>query len=126
MNNITVVLRYTNEIAFLNRMASIGMAERVFDEGEGSPLMRFTDWEVNASGNTDQDNGSQFIAGLMAADIADKFPPDNNPAFALVWRSDELDCDENQMPWPTYSVEDRDEDGNGLGTYHQRGVGGIA
>jgi hypothetical protein len=124
-NKITVVLRYTNETAFLNRMASIGLAERVFEEGRGSPLMRFG--EVNTSVKADEDTGENYLTILLNKSDADKFPPSNNPAFALIWRSDECELGgPDHFPWPTYSVEDRDEGGVGLGTFHQQGVGGIA
>ena len=124
MSNLIVVLRYTNETAFLNRMASIGLAERVFEEDEGSPLMRWGQGG-NASPSKSVDingdlTGEEFIAIRFSESDADKMPPDNNPAFALVY-----DPRDPESVWPTFTVNTFDVDGNIAGV-RQQGVGGLS
>jgi hypothetical protein len=42
--------------------------------------------------------GDKYQAARMPVDDLGKFPPDNNPAFALVYRADE------GGDWPTYNI----------------------
>jgi hypothetical protein len=69
----------------------------------------------------------------MSQSQANKLPPDNNPAFSLLWREDDLTYEVNdgegetymtQYPWPEVEVNTYDEDGNINGTVLQ-GVGRI-
>ena len=59
----------------------------------------------------------------------DETDPENRVVITMSYREKTITptYHENvQPPRPTYSVEDRDENGNGLGTYHQQGMGIIA
>ncbi|MCK4783660.1 MAG: hypothetical protein KAV87_07920 [Desulfobacteraceae bacterium] len=105
-------------------MASIGLAERVFDEGEGSPLMRWGHGG-NATPSKSVDingdfTGEEFIAIRFPEDDADKMPPDNNPAFSLVY-----DPREEDAVWPTFTAANTDINGN-ITELVQQGVGGLA
>ena len=74
---------------------------------------------------TDQKNGNKGIMIRFAAIVGTKIPIGTRTEY-IKWRSDELDGAGNQLPLPTFNVEDRDENGAGLGTYHKQTVGRIA
>lgn len=124
MKYVPVVLRYTNKIAFDNRMKAIELSERNFDEGKYCGLQRWGQGGNSSPSKSVDINGDftgeEFIAIRFPEDAIDKMPPDNNPAFALVY-----DPRDEDAVWPTYAVNTTDADGNITGV-RQQGVGGLS
>lgn len=113
-----VIFKYSNETAFQNRLNAIGHGAH--DDAEKRHKLRRQVGLFLGHPTTDI-NGDAFQRARMSAEDADKFPPANNPAFAIVWRSDEFENDE-LLPEPQVEVEALDVDGNPDGTRMQ-GVG---
>ena len=116
-----VIFRYGNETAFWNRLASLGMAERKAEDG--SRLKLIDRGFLIMTPVLEDIHGNKYQRARMDASDADKFPDDNNPAFAIVWRSDET-TEENENPEPMVEVTEYDENGDEVGTRMQA-VGGF-
>ena len=102
---VDCVLRFSNENAMRGRLASIGISLDEIDTE--TPFY------------VDVVSGETYFTIRLMGNAADKFPPNNNPAFSLVYRADEDEV------WPTYTANTYDIDGNITGTYQQE-VGKIA
>lgn len=113
---IDVILRYENEIAFWNRMAAINHPMRVNEDN--SPV-KVENHAFEVMTPTIEDiNGDKFLRARMIPSDADKLPPNNNPAFTILWRSD------INLPEPEIEITDYDEYDNVSGTRMQA-VGGF-
>ena len=122
---MVIVCRWTNDTAFVNRLKSIGLVVRDAVDEDGNKRSA-EQWIEDCTTPVLVDTqGRKYLSVMMSAKQADKMPPENNPAFAIIWREDELVEVEGedgpytaQKPWPTVdvSVESQDVDGNVLGT----------
>jgi hypothetical protein len=120
---IDVILKYGQETAFWNRLAAIGHPKHPVDEfGNLRHKLRRT-VGIFFGGTLEDINGDKWVRARMFAEDADKLPPTNNPAFAIMWRSDEFENDE-LLPEPEAEVETFAIDGNTNGTRVQS-VGGF-
>ncbi len=121
MKNLIVVLRYTSHDEITAELTSFGLVKEAATIGHTqTPFYR---WGfLQTSDKVDQKTGEIFTTAQVPAELVDSIMSLNPTSFALVWRSDENAED----PWPTYAIEDVDDDNAGLGTYHQQGVGGLA
>ena len=118
---IDIVCKYGNEEAFFNRLMSLGLSINEEPRRTEDRIER-----VNTPTLTDV-NGDNYLTFRCTAEKADKLPSQgNNPAFTLLWRSDEyLDEESGTLhPWPMVEVQTYDMDGNPDGTRMQ-GVGRI-
>ena len=75
--------------------------------------------------DVDQKNGNKGIMIRFKAIVATKIPIGTKTDY-IKWRSDDVDGGGNQLPLPQFNVEDADENGVGLGTYHKQTVTRIA
>jgi len=75
--------------------------------------------------DVDEKNGNKGIMIRFKAIVGAKIPIGTKTDY-IKWRSDEVDVDGSQLPLPEFNVEDRDEDGAGLGTYRKQTVTRIA
>ena len=116
---ITAIMKYGNETAFWLRMKSLGL---VNEDAEGNRNPR----QEDAAGRcltppATCSDGDKVLRILLEAKDADKLPPASNPAFAVVWRSDEVieDNDGNQIvaPEPEFLFNNYSEDGDVTGQY---------
>jgi hypothetical protein len=120
-----VVLRWTQDTAFINRLKSLGLIVRDAVDTEGRKRSA-EQWIEDCTTPVLVDTqGRKHVSVQMSAKQAYKMPPDNNPAFSIIWREDELVEVQGedgpymtQKPWPMVdvSVESQDVDGNVLGT----------
>lgn len=113
------ILKYGNDTAFWNRLSAIGHPKHPKNEfGDYRHILRQT-VGMFFGGTLEDINGDKWVRVRMSAKDADKIPPVNNPAFAIVWRSDEF---ENNGPLsePMAEVNMYDIDGNVTGTRMQR------
>lgn len=87
---VDVILKFSNEIAMANRLIALGVYEKLEPlEGERRPEARWSD--TNTPIETDVVSGDQYMTIRLLPDDADKLPNnDHNPAFAIVWRSDDF------------------------------------
>jgi len=74
--------------------------------------------------DVDELNGNKGIMIRFIRIIGTKIPIGTKTEY-IKWRSDEL-VDGEQLPLPQFNVEDKDENGVGLGTYHKQTVTKIA
>lgn len=118
---IDVILKYGNETAFRNRLEAIGHPQHPADEfGNLRHILRRT-VGIFFGGTLEDIAGAKWVRVRMSTKDADKLPSANNPAFTIVWRSDEFIGDE-LLPEPMAEVNTCDIDGNVTGTRLQ-GVG---
>ena len=119
---IDIVCKYDNEIAFFNRLMALGFSINEEPQRTEQRIER-----VNTPTLTDI-NGVNYLTFRCTAEQADKMPSQgNNPAFTMLWRSDDnigTEEEPEQPPWPMVEVNRYDEGGNVLGTVLQ-GVGSI-
>jgi len=115
------ILKYGNETAFFNRLNAIGHPKH--DNAEDRHKLRSTVGMFFGDTLTDI-YSDKWVRVRMSVKDADKLPPANNPAFALMWRSDEFENDD-LLPEPLAEVDNSpDLDDNVTGTRLQR-VGGF-
>jgi hypothetical protein len=128
-----IVLRFTQDNALVNRLKSLGLIVRDVVDAEGNKRSAEQWIEDCTTPILTDTQGKKYISILMSQSQANKLPPDNNPAFSLLWREDDLTYEVNdgegetymtQYPWPEVEVNTYDEDGNINGTVLQ-GVGRI-
>ena len=125
---VDVVCKYGNDLAFYNRLRALQLEVHEAEEGETLKAEGRIE-RVNTPTLTDI-NGDMYLTFRCTQKQADKIPSQgNNPAFTMIWRSDELDetDPENPVPypWPEAEVNAYDENGVVSGTRMQ-GVGRIA
>ena len=117
----TVIMQYSNETAFWNRMDALGLSNK--DE-EGNLAKRQEDRAGRClTPPLVCSDGSMVLRILMTPEDAAKMPPENNPAFALVWDSSDLEevvVDGEPViqvkEEPLFGVDTYDEDGNVSGS----------
>ena len=123
---IEVIFRYGNSTAFKNRLNALALSFRDGDDENGDPYRTEAFLGSVSTPHLEDVNGDKYFTARLVADDADKIPDnDQNPAFAIIWRSDEVDEDGNLEPWPEAEGQSYDIDGNPDGTRFQ-GVGRIA
>lgn len=126
---IDICVRFSNQIAFVNRLKSLGLVVR--DEINEEGMKRSAEQWIESCTTPilESVTGDKYLTFRCDPGQADKLPPSNNPAFAILWRSDVyVDDGEGNMaqePWPEVEVQAYDIDGNPEGTQMQ-GVGRIA
>ena len=91
-----IVCKYTNEAAFFNRLASLGLVIR--DKAGRRPQEMIEDCNTPLDNLIDTE-GNKYVAFECSQSQADKLPPDNNPAFACIWTDYEIDP-ETDEPYP--------------------------
>lgn len=121
---ITIVCKYNNETAFLNRLKALGLIIRDPTGEFGNVVVENIIEAVNTPPLEDI-SGDFLVTFRCSVAQANKLPPDNNPAFSIVWRSDVFQEDESLFDWPLATVQTYDIDGNPNDTNLQ-GVGTIA
>jgi hypothetical protein len=115
---VDVIFKYSNDTAFWNRLASLGYAERKDEDGQRLKVEN-RQFDPMTPVMEDVISGFKYQRARMPVDDADKLPPDSNPAFSIVWRSDQGGVE------PLVTVYTYDTDGSITGT-KQQGVGRIA
>ena len=124
-------MRYGNETAFTNRLSALGLVVRERGKGEDQVIQEKWIETVNTPVLVDIDD-FEYVCIRMTASQADKLPSQgNNPAFTLIWRSDEYMIEPTEeeagvlYPWPDAEVFTYDELGEVSGTTFQS-IGMIA
>ena len=121
---VDVVCKYGNDLAFYNRLRALKLEVHEAEEGETLKTEGKIE-RVNTPTLTDI-NGDMYLTFRCTQKQADKIPSQgNNPAFTMIWRSDEymLEPTEEEAgvlwPWPDVEVNTYDLDGNVNGTTFQ-------
>ena len=117
----TVIMQYQNSTAFWNRMNALGLSNK---DAEDNLVKRQEDRAGRClTPPLVCSDGSMVVRVLMTPEDAAKMPPENNPSFALVWDSSDLEEVEidgelvmQVKEEPLFGVDTYDEDGNVLGT----------
>ena len=114
----TVIMKYTIEVAFWNRMDALGLSHK--DE-DGKLVKRQEDRAGRCiTPPMICSDGSKVLRMLMTPEDADKMPTSANAAFSIAWDSSDLvDDGEGNMvvkDEPTFEVDIFDEDGQVSGT----------
>ena len=114
----TVIMKYTIEVAFWNRMDALGLSHK--DE-DGKLVKRKEDRAGRCiTPPMICSDGAKVLRMLMTPEDAAKMPTGANPAFSLAWDSSDLvDDGEGNMvvkDEPTFEVDIFDEDGQVNGT----------
>jgi hypothetical protein len=122
---IDVVFKYSNETAFHNRLVALGLSVRTGQDENGHDYRVEELMGLCSTPVLEDTSGDKYLCSRMTQEDADKFPGnDHNPAFTIIWRSDDLDEDGNKADWPEVTITAYDIDGNPSGTTTQ-GVGRI-
>ena len=117
-----VVFKYSNETAFFNRLVALGLSVNAGTNPETGAEYRAEELLGLCSTPVLEDiSGDKYMTARMSSEDADKLPNNNqNPAFAIIWRSSEFDYNDPDFPipfpWPEAEVEVYDIDGNYAGT----------
>ena len=116
---ITAIMKYSNETAFWLRMRSLGLVNED-DEGNRNPRQEDAAGRCLTPPAVCSD-GDKVLRILLEAKDADKLPPAANPAFSVVWRSDDLieDVEGAQIvaPEPEFLFNTYNEGGDVTGQY---------
>ena len=88
---VDIVIETINPTGALNRLHSLGLAK-----GNGLLLFAIP---------LESENGPFYVTFRVWEDRVHVIPKNNNPVFAIKWRSDEFDEDGNLFPRPQINLD---------------------
>ena len=98
-----IVCKYTSELAFFNRLKSLGLVVRDKPGRRSQELIEDCNTPLDNLIDTD---GNKYVAFECSQSQADKLPPDNNPAFACIWKDYEIDPETGEpYPYPVATAD---------------------